>query len=93
MAQRGAAPTRQPAPRRPRQPARRHCGRFTEPIAVGVLVLVAGGSAAVGAFVPGMIAVASGAFGLATTALVAYGVDRLGVLRAVERLLNVWHRR
>src|SRR5258708_2127547 len=54
----------------------------------GQVPLVASGSVAVGALVPGIIAVAGWAFGLASTALVAYGVSRLDVLREVQRLLR-----
>jgi hypothetical protein len=58
-----------------------------------VLLLVAGGAVAVAVLVPGMIAFAGWAFVLASTALVAYGVSRLDVLREVERLLRFWRRR
>ena len=56
-------------------------------------MLVAGGAVAVGALVPAMVPGAVWVFGLTSTALVAYGVSRLGVLHEVEQLLRFWRRR
>ena len=67
-------------------------GRLVQPVAVTLLVLVAAAAVAVGAFVPSMVVAAVWGFGLASTALVAYAVSCLGVLREVERLLRFWSR-
>ncbi len=63
---------------------------LTEPIAVGVLLFVAAAAMAVGALIPSMVAAAIWGFGLTSTALVAYGVSRLRILREVELLLKFW---
>jgi hypothetical protein len=68
-------------------------GWRVELIALGLLVLVAGGAAAVGVLVSSMAAAANWAFGLACTALVGWAVTRLGILSSVERLLRFWRRR
>ncbi len=67
-------------------------GSLVEPIAVGLVALVAGGAASVGALVPSMAVSANWGFGLACTALVVWAASRLGILGPVERLWR-WHRR